>query len=152
MEGLQDFLKPEIIWFVVGILLVLAELMVPGLVIIFFGIGACIVGAICFFAEISLNWQLVIFTVTSIVSLVLLRRSLKGMFMGHVTVKQDLTEDLKEYIGEKAVVVDKITPSLAGKVEFHGTNWNAEADEDIAEGAIVKIINKDNLTLKVKPV
>jgi len=132
--------------------LILAEFMIPGLVIIFFGIGACIVGTVCFFAEISLNWQLVIFTVTSIVSLVLLRRVLKGMFIGHVTVKQDLTEDMKEYVGEKAVVVDKIMPSQAGKVEFHGTNWNAEADEEIAEGTAVEIVNKDNLTLKVKVV
>jgi membrane protein implicated in regulation of membrane protease activity len=44
----------------------------------------------------------------------------------------------------------KIIPKSGGKVEFHGTNWLAEADEEIAEGATVQITGKDNITLKVK--
>ncbi|MHC4750430.1 MAG: NfeD family protein [Planctomycetota bacterium] len=41
-------------------------------------------------------------------------------------------------------------PKAGGKVELHGTNWVAEADEEIAEGTVVEIIAKDNLTLEVK--
>jgi membrane protein implicated in regulation of membrane protease activity len=152
MEFLKDFLRPEIIWFLVGIALILAEFIVPGLVIIFFGIGACIVGSICFFVEISLNTQLIVFIATSVVSLGLLRQWLKGIFIGHVKEKQELTEDMREFIGEKAIVQKKITCSLAGKVEFHGTNWIAEAAEDIEAGAVVEIVGKENITLKVKPV
>jgi membrane protein implicated in regulation of membrane protease activity len=35
-------------------------------------------------------------------------------------------------------------------VEFHGTDWAAEADEEIPEGTMVEIIGKENITLKVK--
>ena len=79
-----------------------------------------------------------------------LRKWLKGIFIGHITSKQDITENLKEFVGQKAVVKEQITPKLSGKVEFHGTNWAAEADEEIAAGAVVEIIGKDNLTLKVR--
>jgi membrane protein implicated in regulation of membrane protease activity len=79
-----------------------------------------------------------------------LRKWLKGVFLGHTVSKQDLKENLEEFIGQKAVVKEKITPKAGGKVELHGTNWVAEADEEIAEGAMVEIIGKDNITLKVK--
>ena len=39
METLKDFLKPEIIWFLIGILLLIMELFVPGLIVMFFGLG-----------------------------------------------------------------------------------------------------------------
>ncbi len=150
MESIQEFLKPELIWFLIGLALLLAEFALPGLIVFFFGIGAWVVAIICLFVDISLNTQLVIFIVSSIVLLLALRRWLKGIFIGHVKTKQDLTEDMAEFIGEKAVVKKAIRPNVAGKVEFHGTDWTAEASEEIAEGATVEIIGKDNLTLKVK--
>lgn len=70
--------------------------------------------------------------------------------MGHVVSKQDVKENLEEFIGQRAVVKERIVPNSRGKVEFHGTDWQAEADEEIAEGTAVEIIGKDNITLKVK--
>ena len=70
--------------------------------------------------------------------------------MGHSSAKQDMTENMKEFVGQKVVVVSKILPKVGGKVELHGTNWQAEADEEIDEGAVVEIVGKNNLTLKVK--
>ena len=152
MDWLKEFLKPELIWFLVGMLLLLAEFIIPGLIVLFFGIGAWIVAGVCLLTEVSLNVQLGIFMGSSVLSLVLLRSWLKGMFIGHVKAKQDLTEDLQEFVGERAVVKEAITARLAGKVELHGTNWSAEASEAIAEGAVVEVVAKDNLTLKVKAV
>ena len=152
MDWLKDFLKPELIWFLIGMLLLLAEFAIPGLIVLFFGVGAWIVAGVCLLTEISLNLQLGIFIGSSILSLVLLRSWLKGMFMGHVKAKQDLTEDLQGFVGERAVVKETITPKRAGKVELHGTNWTAEAEEEIPDGAVVEIVAKDNLTLKVKAV
>ena len=151
MEQLKEFFEPQVIWCLVGLVLLLLEFIMPGLIVFFFGLGAWVVAAVCLFADISINAQLVIFIVSSIVLLLVLRSWLKGVFFGHVKSKQELTEDLKEYAGEKVVVTQKIEPNRRGKVEFHGTNWDAEADEEIAEGAVVVITDKDNLTLKVKP-
>lgn len=152
MEMANDFLKPEIIWFLVGLLLLVMEFALPGLIIGFFGIGAWIVAAVCLLTEIGLNTQLVIFIASSVLSLLLLRRWLKGVFLGHTGSKQDLKHNLEEFVGQRAVVKEKIVPNLGGKIEFHGTNWEAQADEEITGGTVVEIIGKDNITLKVKAV
>ena len=150
MDWLKEFLKPELIWFLIGLLLLLAEFAIPGLIVLFFGIGAWIVAAICRITNPSLNVQLGIFIGTSLLSLVLLRTWLKGIFLGHVTGRQDLNEDLNDFVGERAVVTQAIAPKQLGKVELHGTHWTAEAEAEIAEGTAVEVIAKDNLTLKVK--
>jgi membrane protein implicated in regulation of membrane protease activity len=150
MDAIKDFLKPELIWFLIGLALLLLEFALPGLIIFFFGIGACVVALVCLLTDISLNTQLLIFILSSILSLLCLRKWLKGIFMGYIVSKQDITENIEEFIGKRAVVKEKITPKTPGKVEFHGTNWTAEADEEIAEGTMVEIIGKDNITLKVK--
>jgi membrane protein implicated in regulation of membrane protease activity len=150
MDAIREFLKPEIIWFLIGLVLFILEFMMPGLIIAFFALGACIVAIVCLNTDIGINTQLIIFTASSVLSLLCLRTWLRGIFSGYVKSRQDMTEDIKEFVGERAIVKKKITPQTAGKVELHGTNWIAEADEEIAEGTTVEIIDKENITLKVK--
>ena len=152
LEWIKDFLRPELIWFLVGLLLLVLEFIMPGLIIAFFGIGAWVVAIVCLITDISINTQLIIFIAASVLSLLVLRRWLKGIFLGHAGSKQDLKHNLEEFIGQRAVVKEKIVPKAGGKVEFHGSNWEAQADEEIAEGAVVEIIGKDNITLKVKAI
>jgi len=150
METLKEFLKPELIWFLIGIALLIMEFVMPGLIIAFFGFGACVVAIVCLLTDISLNAQLIIFIGSSVLSLLCLRKWLRGIFLGHTSSRQDLKEDIAEFVGQKVVVKEKIVPNIGGKVELHGTNWQAEADEEIEAGAVVEIIGKENLTLKVK--
>jgi membrane protein implicated in regulation of membrane protease activity len=150
MDTIKDFLQPEIIWFLVGLVLLIFEFILPGLIIAFFGVGAWVVALVCLITDIGINTQLIIFIIASVLSLLCLRKWLKGIFLGHAVSKQNLKENLDEFVGQKAVVKEKIVPKAGGKVEFHGTNWLAQADEEIAEGVTVQIISKDNITLKVK--
>lgn len=152
MDTIKDFLTPEIIWFLVGLLLLLFEFALPGLIIGFFGVGAWIVALVCLITDVTLNTQLLIFIASSVLSLALLRRWLKGVFLGHAGSKQDLKHNLEEYVGQRAVVTSKIVPKLGGKVEFHGSHWEARADQEIAEGTVVEIVGKDNITFTVKAV
>ena len=152
MEMIRPFLKPELIWFVVALVLLILEFVMPGLIIFFFGLGALVVSIVCLITEISLNVQLIVFIGTSVLSLLVLRRWLKGIFFGRITGRRQGENDMEEFIGERAIVVKKITPKIGGKVELHGTNWRATADCEIAEGAPVEITGKDNLTFTVKPV
>ena len=154
-EQIQEYLKPELIWFLVGLVLLIMEFALPGLIIAFFAVGAWVVAIACMispFVSGSINTQLIIFIICSVLSLLLLRKWLKGVFLGHTGDKQNLNKDLSEFIGERVVVKKTITPQAGGKVELHGTNWSAEADEEIPEGTMVEITDKDNLTLKVKKV
>jgi inner membrane protein len=149
---LKEFFKPEYVWALAGIFLLIMELFIPGLIIFFFGVGALLVAVICLFADISLNVQLMLFLITSIIFLLALRNWLKGVFSGFIKDRPDMSLNPPDFIGEKVTVLQAITPVMPGAVEMHGTNWKARADVNIPAGAMVEIIGNENLTLVVKPV
>lgn len=143
-------MNPVLIWFTVGLAMFLLELVSPGLFIFFFGVGAWVVTLVCLLAKVSLNVQLGLFIVASILSLVLFRRILQKTFHGHLKDPQDLGQDLDDLLGRQAVVLEAIEPPRCGKVEFRGGVWEASAETAVPQGAQVEITGKDNITLKVK--
>jgi len=97
--------------------------------------------------------QLIVFLVSSVASLVLFRKQGKNYFQGRVSGKVDDVSRLDDVRGERAMVVEEIIPnSLSGKVEFRGTVWNADADTTISKGTPVEVVERTDLTLKVKPI
>ena len=132
----------------------LSELALPGFVIIFFGIGAWVT-ALCIWLGVAdpFNTQLVIFLASSVLSLALFRKKGKDYFQGRVSGKVADVSQLDDVKGEHAIVVEDIVPAaLAGKVEFHGTNWNATAEAEVKRGTPVEILERKDLTLRVKPI
>jgi len=144
MDILSD---PAVIWFLIGLGLLLLELILPGLVILFFGIGAWITALVCAITDINLNWQIFIFLVASLLGLVLLRKYLKKRFFSKSD--KETQDQLEEFIGRKAKAVEEFKDG-AGKVEFKGTRWTARCDEPVSKGQWVIIQSKDSLTLNVK--
>ncbi len=150
MSGLDDLMQPALIWFVVGLVFLVAELVAPGLVIMFFGLAAWVVAAICLIKPISINTQLVIFILVTPVILFGLRNRFKALFSGHTSAIQNPNKDIDDFIGKRAIVKEAIVPHRGGKVEFNGTLWNADASEEIAVGENVHVVSRDNLLLRVK--
>lgn len=148
----MDWSHPAVIWFIIGLVLFLLELAVPGLVLLFFGMGAWLTALICLLTSPSLDIQLLVFILSSVIFLVTLRKYVNKLFSGRKKTETNKGENMEDNSGEKAIVVETIIPPRKGKVEFHGTNWNAEADEQIDAGTTVEIIGKTNLTLNVKKV
>ena len=128
LTTLRDFLRPEIIWILVCIALLILEFALPGLIVFFFGVGAGIVALVCLIFPISLNTQLLIFIISSVVLLLALRRWLKGLFLGHTTSEQKPQQDFSDFVGERAVVKTALTPKAGGRVKLHRTSWSAEPD------------------------
>jgi membrane protein implicated in regulation of membrane protease activity len=147
----KDFLKPEYIWAMVGILLLIMEVFMPGLIVFFFGVGAMVVAIACAIWHITINVQLILFMVISVVLLISLRRWLKGVFMGFTSNAQDSEKNTQDFVGKKVVVIQAISPVVPGIVELNGTNWKAASETAIAAGAVVEIVGSDNLTLFVRP-
>lgn len=151
MEFFNDFFTAPILWFLAGIVMLILEFALPGLIIFFFGVGACIVGILCLIFDLSLNLQLIIFILTSVISLFSLRKWLKKIFTGKVKSDSGPADDVDDFVGEKAIVVEPISPGKTGRVEFHGAEWKAAADVSIKKGTKVVIVSKDSITLNVKP-
>jgi membrane protein implicated in regulation of membrane protease activity len=142
-----------LLWFIVGLVFALAEFILPGLVIIFFGAGAWITALALMVGVIdSFNEQLLVFLASSIFSLVVFRKRGQSYFEGRVSGKLAPGESLEDVHGQRAVALTAIKPKmLGGKVEYHGTPWPAEAEVEIEAGTVVEIIRRNNLTLIVKP-
>ncbi|MDA8130711.1 MAG: NfeD family protein [Elusimicrobia bacterium] len=140
------------VWIVLGIIIMGMELLTPGFIIVFFGLGAVLTGLLLFFLPIGVNTQLVLFAALSLVLLASFRRLAQGYFIGRVTNPNPSGAAMEIFSGETAVVIEDIVPnSPRGKVEFHGTSWNADAETQIAKGVKVAVLERRNLTLKVKP-
>jgi membrane protein implicated in regulation of membrane protease activity len=145
-------LSPTLIWFLVGLAFALLELAVPGVILVFFGLGAWITALTTAIGiTSSLASQLAVFSVTSVLSLILLRRWIRNRFLGHEADTRDGTVDLDDFVGKTVKVTKAISPgSREGRVEFKGAEWTAVADEALAKNDLVEIVAMDGITLKVR--
>ncbi len=149
--SLKDFfLQSETIWFLIGLVLILLEFAVPGLVLVFFGVGAWVTALVCLFVDVGINAQLAIFLISSIISLALLRRVLKKRYMDHLFVQGDGLED--EYIGKTATAIKSFGVGELGKVSFKGSDWEAITKHPVKEGQLLKITGYKSVRLFVEPI
>lgn len=142
-----------LIWFIIGLVFILAELGLPAFIVIFFGIGAWTVTLLLELGAIhSFNSQLIVFLLASLLSLIIFRNKGRQIFTGKTTGKLTPDQSIDDFAGQRAKVVTEIrSDTLMGKVEFHGTLWIAKAEVPIDEGVMVEVVARENLTLKVKP-
>ncbi|HED11944.1 MAG TPA: NfeD family protein [Caldithrix abyssi] len=145
---METFLKPEVVWFVIGLILIMMEFLTPGFYVIFFGFGAWAVSGVSLFAEMPLTWQLALFLVSSVLMLVFMRSHLQNLF--GVNTVNDMDEK-DEFIGEEGVVIEKITINGMGKIELRGTQWAARANSDIEVGTRVRVTARDSIRFTVEP-
>lgn len=143
------FSQAEVVWFLIGLALILVELAVPGLVLIFFGVGAWVTALVCLVFNIELNTQLFIFLGSSLLSLALLRKTLKKRYMDRKFPDADLED---EYIGHTVVAINSFTAGQTGKVSFKGSSWNAESNHSVTEGQLLKITGYKSIKLFVEPI
>ncbi len=143
------FSRPELIWFIIGLVLLLLELVMPGFVIFFFGVGAWITALLCLFADPGINVQVIVFAVTSVLALLIFRKMIQNKFIYSKDDRSDAVED--EFTGKEAVAMGDFGSDRRGKVEFKGAPWDAESESDIKAGQTVIIIEKENFKLIVEP-
>jgi membrane protein implicated in regulation of membrane protease activity len=142
------FSRPEIFWFLLGLILFVLELVMPGFIIFFFGIGAWITALICLLSTPGTNLQIIIFAVTSVITLIAFRRFLQNKFFHRGTHSEDVED---EFTGKEAIASGDFGGLKQGKVEFKGTSWSAESVSEIKGGQRVIIIEKESFKLIVEP-
>jgi len=143
-----------LIWFLVGTAFLIAELALPGFILIFFTAGCWIVAIIVWLFNIDLTHQIVFFIVISLILLFTLRKYSLKIFKGKTrdTVDDHYTDAM---IGKTAVVTKTVSPGFAGEIKVMGSFWRAIADVEIKEGKAVLIeslASEDGLTFRVKPI
>jgi len=144
---MESFLNNAVIWFGLGLALFLFEFLIPGFILFFFGVGAWIVAVLTLFFDVSLNIQLIVFVISSVLSVLLFRNWVKRKF-GLGVSATEMLED--EFLGKTAVAETPIYPGKKGRVEFKGTDWDACSEENIAPGENVIITRIESILLHVK--
>jgi membrane protein implicated in regulation of membrane protease activity len=144
---METFLNISVIWFLIGFAFFMLEFVVPGFILFFFGIGAWVVGITTLFTDISLTFQIVIFLVSSLITVALFRRWVREK-LGMRGGSPQLLED--EFIGKTAVCAEPIAPGAKGKVTFKGTDWDASSAEYISPGENVIITGTESILLIVR--
>lgn len=140
--------SPAIVWAVVGLLLLVAEVATVSFILCFIGLGALIVALTTWIGlTSSFAAQLIIFSVSSLLLLVLLRKTARKLFAGHADAPPD-------YAGQKVPVIKAIPPGGEGTIQYRGSDWIAFSDaaQTIPEGAVAQIEAIEGIRVKVKPV
>lgn len=132
----------------IGLVLILLEFAVPGLVVVFFGVGAWVTALVCLITDVSLNTQLFTFLIASVAGLALLRRALKKRYMDVLQPDNGLED---EYIGQTAVAINSFAAGETGKVSFKGSHWEATSHQAVTEGQRLKITGYKSIRLFVEP-
>ena len=135
------------LWLVLGLVLLAAEMVLPGgLFLLFFGLGAIVVGLLSMVGLITLPWlEWMLFALSSLALLVLFRAKLLLIFGGAQLNQVD------SYIGEFAMVTEAMDPGSIGRVELRGAAWKAQngGSASLAIGARVRVQKVDGLTVIV---
>lgn len=143
-------LDAQTTWLLAGVLLILVEFFIPGVIIVFFGIGA-IIAAITTWAGWTpgIGSQAAVFAISSVVLLFGLRRYVKKWFVGHSS-NSGMTDD--DFTGREARVVTSLPGHGGdGQVEIKGANWKARSEIAIPAGSTVIIERREGLTFHVRP-
>lgn len=135
-------------WLAGGLLLLVIELVTPsGFFVLFFGVGALVVGVLAGvgLADSALT-QWLVFTLASLTSLVLFRGRLQDR------IRRDTT-DVDTLLGEIAIPRERIAPGELGRVDLRGTLWTGQND-----GAAViepdercRVVRVEGLIVGVQP-
>ncbi|WP_341646686.1 NfeD family protein [Thauera sp. SDU_THAU2] len=137
-------------WEIVGVGLVLLELVIPAFFVIWFGLGALLVGLLLLaMPDLSLPTQIAAWTVASVAMAVLWFRVFKRS--QHKTL---IGTAAGEVIGEVGLLVSAVAPFERGKVRFQrpvlgAEEWACMAESPIAAGERVRVVSVEGSFVKV---
>ena len=132
-----------LIWFLVGVCFLIAEFTMPTFIMFFFALGAGIVSIVSVYYNLSINSQIILFALSSVISLVLLRNYMKNIFKGDESKGKDKYFDNSIDSNKNIAIVSKtIQPNNFGEIKYKGTFYKAQSENSIDEGKKVKVVSK----------
>jgi membrane protein implicated in regulation of membrane protease activity len=136
-------------WWALAAVLLVFEMMLPGVVFLFLAIGAAASG---FFllavADLSLELQLFVFAIISVASAVVLRPTLKRLQQGRVA-NANLNARGDSLVGQ-IIVLDAPILRGQGRVKLGDGSWTVTGPDMVA-GAKVRVTAVNGTELKVEP-
>jgi membrane protein implicated in regulation of membrane protease activity len=139
-----------LIWVIISIVCLILELSSGDFFILCFAIGAA-VAAIIAGCGLSLTWQIILFAIISILSLLLVRPALIKKL--HKPNRERLS-NAEAMVGQEGRVSETIEAGGYGRVAIDGDDWKAlSADGSaIAKDTRVRVTKMESIILTVEPI
>ncbi len=138
-------------WIVGGLLLLVLEISVPGgIILLFFGVAALVVGTLLGIGVEAPVWlQLALFSIISVLSLVTLR----GPILQRLKGESDL-KPIDSLLGTTAIVMEEAPAGARGKAELRGATWTILnlGNEPLTPGQACVVERVEGLRLYVRGV
>lgn len=134
-------------WLIVAVLLMTAEIFVPGFVLAGLGFAAVIACIVQYFVA-DTGWAILGFSVASLVFFVSIRPVALRTFME----SSPSPFGVQAMLGQEVIIVD--SPDVGGGLQtvFRDTRWSVESADELMEGDKAKIVDVRSTTLIVERV
>lgn len=137
------------IWLLIALSAFMLEIFIPSFILFNFGVGA-LAGTLAAAIGLSVEWQIVLFSVGTLLSFVLIRPVMKKYAYKR---SSDYVSNADAMLGRTAQVTHEINNEMnQGHVTLDGDIWQARSNnnEIIPPGASVEIIQINSIVLIVK--
>ena len=148
----MDTLMQEIVywhWWVLGLLLLILEVFAPGVVFVWLGLAAGVVGLLLYLQpEMMWEWQMIWFVILGL-GLTALGR----WWLGRHPIKTDQPSHNRrgeQYVG-RVFTLDEPVVNGVGKIRVDDTTWKVRG-EDCERGSKVRVTAADGVVLLVETV
>jgi len=134
-------------WWILAVTLVILEVFAPGAFFLWLGIAAGVVGGLVYLMpHISWEYQILIFSVLSVVSIVVWRKFFRTSPTD--TDQPALNRRGEQYVGRLFTLEEPIVNGL-GKIRVDDSTWKIHGD-DCTAGTRVEVTGVDGTVLQVK--
>jgi membrane protein implicated in regulation of membrane protease activity len=141
-------LEPHWVWLGAALVLGIAELIAPGVFLIWLAAAAALTGLAALLLDVPLAFQFALFALLALAAVYFGKR----LYASHPVESSDplLNDRAARLIGETVIVVGAIENGR-GRVKVGDTVWTARG-EDADEGSRVRVIGADGACLRVERV
>lgn len=138
------------IWLIVAFAFFLLEIFTTGIAVICFSFGA-LAAALTAGLDGSVTWQVIVFAIVSLLSLIFIRPILVKLF--YKSGKNEVKTNADALIGRVGIVTEEIdNEKNTGRVRIDGDYWKAVSStgEVLPENTKVKILKLDSIIVTVE--
>lgn len=135
------------VWAIVIALSLVVEFITMQMVSIWLALGGVVGLILALIGGVAIEIQIVVVVIVSLLAILFLRKfALKFLNSTSENKKADIL------IGKRTKMIEPTTKNDAGTIKINGVLWTAVADENIAVGEEVEVVEINGNKLKVKKV
>ena len=139
-----------VLWGVLAVLLIIVEVVTPQFVAVWFAAGSILSFVSTFFGT-SFIVQLLIFTLASLIFLILTRPLVKKL-----TLEKVVPTNADAIIGQKGMVIEKIDIiANTGRISVDGNTWSAKLENEndiINENDVCEVVGIEGVKAVIKKI